>query len=129
MSSPFDNQTLEKEIPASDFNRSGEVSNAARASKPESKRKDTKLIRILRLFFYGDWWDFQSIRAHGDSCLHSSVSAYRNIFGIEFEDEWQTKNGFDGNPTRCKRWKLKRSPENLRRVRAFLGIVDDPTDQ
>jgi hypothetical protein len=120
--SHFHETNPEKEFPGHRANGSGEVSNAGSKTNPESKPKDTKLVRILRLFLYGDWWDFQTIRPHGDSCLHSSVSAYRNIFGIEFDSEWQTKNGFDGNPTRCKRWRLRRTPENIARVRRFLGL-------
>ncbi len=123
--SHFEDHNPEKEFPSNRVNGSGEVSNAGSKTTVKSNRKDTKLVRILRLFYFGNWWDFQTIRQHGDSCLHSSVSAYKNILGIEFEDQWQTKNGFDGNPTRCKRWRLRRSPENLRRVRAFLGLPNE----
>jgi hypothetical protein len=90
------------------------------------KRNATKTERILRLFYESERkFNFQSIREHGDSCLHSTISTFRHMYGIEFDDEPRVVRGYGGNATRCKNYWLRRTPENLRRVRAFLGISDD----
>jgi hypothetical protein len=88
---------------------------------PDAKRKTTKLERIARVFLKGGWHNFQSIREYGDSCLHSSISTFRHSHGIEFDDEPDSVRGFGGKPTRCKKYALRRTPENLRRLHALLG--------
>jgi hypothetical protein len=93
------------------------------------KRNATKTERILRVFYEsGRKFNFQSIREHGDSCLHSTISTFRHMYGIEFDDEPHVVRGFGGNATRCKNYWLRRTPENLRRVRAYLNLGDSNED-
>jgi hypothetical protein len=91
------------------------------SSKANVTRKTTKLERIARIFLRDGWHNFQTIREHGDSCLHTTISTFRHGHGIEFDDEPDSVRGFGGNPTRCKKYALRRTPENLRRLHALLG--------
>jgi hypothetical protein len=84
-------------------------------------RKTTKLERIARIFLRDGWHNFQTIREYGDSCLHTTISTFRHSHGIEFDDAPDSVRGFGGNPTRCKKYALRRTPENLRRLHALLG--------
>jgi hypothetical protein len=85
---------------------------------------ETKLVRILRLLYEGGAWTFQTIREHGDSCLHSTVSTLQNLHGIEVDREPFTVRGFGGRATRCKLYRLRRTPDNLKRARAVLGVAE-----
>jgi hypothetical protein len=125
--STFDDTNPEKEFPGNDGNRSGEGSTPRSNQPKKLTRKTTKTERILRVFLKGGKFNFQSIREHGDSCLHSTISTFRHLYRIEFDDESHVVRGYGGNATRCKSYWLRRTPENLRRVRAFLGISDDET--
>ena len=94
-------------------------------NKQKSTRQATKTERILRLFYDGRKWNFQSIREHGDSCLHSTVSTLRHLRSIEIDDEPHVVRGFGGHETRCKNYWLRRTPENLKRVRQFLRLSEE----
>jgi hypothetical protein len=92
--------------------------------KPNGSAPETKLVRILRLLYEGGAWTFQTIREHGDSCLHSTVSTLQNLHGIEVDREPFTVRGFGGRATRCKLYRLRRTPDNLKRARAVLGMPE-----
>lgn len=96
-----------------------QTSNVVNASAPE-----TKMVRILRLLYDGGGWTFQTIREHGDSCLHSTVSTLQNLYGIEVDREPYTVRGYGGRTTRCKLYRLRRTPDNLKRARAVLGVAE-----
>lgn len=88
-------------------------------------RSNTKSERILRLLLDGYVLDFQSVRPHGDSCLHSTVSTLRHTYAVAIDDEPHVVRGFNSIPTHCKRYRLNRSSDNLARVRRLLGVADD----
>ena len=92
--------------------------------KPNASAPETKMVRILRLFYEGGGWTFQTIREHGDSCLHSTVSTLQNLYGIEVDREPYVVRGFGGRTTRCKLYLLRRTPDNLKRARAVLGMAE-----
>jgi hypothetical protein len=92
--------------------------------KPNASAPETKLVRILRLLYEGGAWTFQTIREHGESCLHSTVSTLQNLHGIEVDREPHTVRGFGGRATRCKLYRLRRTPDNLKRARAVLGMPE-----
>ena len=96
-----------------------QTNDTTHASAPE-----TKMVRILRVLYDGGGWTFQTIREHGDSCLHSTVSTLQNLYGIEVDREPHTVRGFGGSTTRCKLCRLRRTPENLMRVRTVLGVPE-----
>jgi hypothetical protein len=123
--SNYDDTNPEKEIPESRANGSGEGSTPKSNQQAKFTRRQTKIERMLRLFLAGGKYNFQTVREHGDSCLHSTISTFRHMYGIEFDDEPHVVRGYGGNATRCKQYWLRRTPENIRRVWAFLGIGDD----
>lgn len=90
--------------------------------------KQTKLDRVLRLLLSGEAWTFQSIREHGESCFHTTISKLKNSHGIEIDRDSHIINGYGGHPTRCKLYRLRRTPENLRRAHALLGLPP-PSDE
>jgi hypothetical protein len=92
-------------------------------------RKTTKLERMLHAFMNVDYLDYQRGGKIGDSCVNTTVSTLKRQHGIEFEITGHTVRGWNGSPTHCAKYALKRTPENLRRVRAFLGLTNEQSSE
>lgn len=82
----------------------------------------TKENEVLAALVSGSLNRFEAERI-GDHCLNSTVAILRNDKGIAIVDHWETvpSRGARGE-SRVKRYRVDRSPENLSRARALLGV-------
>lgn len=87
--------------------------------RPTPKR--TKIQTILGLFFSGARLNrFEAERFH-DHCLHSTVSTLEG-FGLVFDRKWESVPCVNSTErTRCKRYWLSRTTENVSLASALLN--------
>lgn len=95
------------------------------ATTSENQHSDvtrkTKIETILGLFIKGLSLNRFEAEGHHDHCLHTTVSTLENGYGILIERVSETVPCLRGTKTtRCKRYWLKRDPENLKRAQALL---------
>jgi hypothetical protein len=80
-----------------------------------------KTRSILRLFANGTSLNRFEAERHHDHCLHSTVSTLAD-WGIAIDRTWETVPCLNGErTTRCKRYWLRGSPDNLARAAEILG--------
>jgi hypothetical protein len=105
-------------------NASGKGGVCGEAIEPKKQKTERKYQRILQMLYDGIALDFQSVRPFGDSCLHSTVSALQNDFGVLIDAAPHSVRGWGGRKTFCKLYKLVRTGENLKRAREILEIAE-----
>jgi len=84
--------------------------------------RPTKIATILRVFERGACLNRFDAEHHHDHCLHSTVSSIQD-WGVIVDREWERVPCLGGRSTvRCKRYWLRRSPDNLAAARVLLGM-------
>lgn len=82
--------------------------------------KPLKWKRILAAFLDGRRWNALSAGpALRTTCLHSDIASLE-ARGLRFDHTPETVQGFDGQPTRVIRYRLR--PESIPKARALLGL-------
>jgi hypothetical protein len=90
--------------------------------KQADVNRKTKIETILGLFVSGLSLNRFEAERHHDHCLHTTVSTLENGHGILIERESETVPCVGGSKTtRCKRYWLKRDPDNIKRANALLA--------
>jgi hypothetical protein len=91
-----------------------------RDDKPRSK-----LENMLRIFMRGASLNRFEAEDHHDHCLHSTVSTLQNDYGILIARKSETVPCLGGrSTTRCSRYWLDTSPDNLAAARALLAMLE-----
>ena len=82
-------------------------------------RKGSKIGRVLEALAEGRTLNrFEATRQLHDWTLHSTVSALEK-HGISVARQYETVPGYQGHPTRCRRYWLE--PDQRERARKLLG--------
>lgn len=86
----------------------------------------SKVARILRLFLEKRSLNRFEAERHHDHCLHSTVSALQS-HGIQIDRQWETVPCLVGRATtRCKRYWLRQTEENIRAAHGRLTSLPNP---
>ncbi len=97
----------------------GQESTRQRKLRNNSTKPPCKIHRILAAFARGEKLNlFEAQRLYSDRSLHSTVSEIQSDYGLEVSRDWETVPGFQGLPTRCRRYWLEES--QLDQARALL---------
>lgn len=93
--------------------------------KPNDNSIPKKWQRVLKALLEGNSFNrFEAERQLNDHCLHSTVSTLQS-FGVTIFRETETVRGWQGIPTRVRRYWIDRSPENTKRANELLNLTSD----
>lgn len=96
------------------------TTNNVRDGKPRGK-----LENMLRIFMRGFSLNRFEAEEHHDHCLNSTVSTLQNGYGILIARKSETVPCLRGrSTTRCSRYWLDTSPDNLAAARALLAMLE-----
>lgn len=104
-------------------NKAGAYQRKPAAGKTKHVNINTpkKWVRVLLALSKGKSYNrFEAERQLNDHCLHSTISTLTNDYGISINRKEEKVPGYQGIPTRVKRYSLERSTENLKRVQELL---------
>ncbi|MCG7863846.1 MAG: hypothetical protein JAZ18_15790 [Candidatus Thiodiazotropha endolucinida] len=93
--------TKENALLLADKQGSNEISE--KKCKRIKFRRNTKGARVTLALMARSYNRFEAALEISDWCLHSTVSEIQ-AKGIYVAREWETVPGFQGNPTRCRRY-------------------------
>lgn len=84
----------------------------------------TKIRRVFDALMTGRSINlFEAQRALNDRCLHSTISSLHNGYGFNISRLEETVPGYQGNPTRCKRYWI--DSEERQRIMLLLMLASN----
>lgn len=98
----------------------GSESTRPRKFRSNSNKPPCKIHRVLAAFARGESLNFiEAQQKYHDRSLHSTASEIQNDYQITVSREWETVPGFQGLPTRCRRYRLE--PDMIERAKRVLA--------
>lgn len=88
----------------------------------------TKNRRVLDALIAGRSINlFEAQQTLHDRCLHSTISTLHNDYGVKVSRVQETVPGYQGIPTRCKRYWI--DADEIERIRAILSSSSSENDE
>ncbi|MBA4056704.1 MAG: hypothetical protein C0490_18465 [Marivirga sp.] len=102
-----------------------QVASESTTKNPNDNPIPKKWQRVLKALLIGKSYNrFEAERLLNDHCLHSTVSTLQS-FGVTIFRETETVKGWQGLPTRVRRYWIDKSPENTKRANELLNLTSD----